>query len=209
MSVTINYFLFVFTSLFTIVNPFGVMPVYLSSTSHMTSKQSRQVARKAVIVAMLIMIGFALSGRLIFNFFNISLDGLRIVGGVLFFMVGYDMLQGKEARTKSISDDVDIDDVTISPLAIPSICGPGALTVSTVLAHETETNLHKFLFLVAIFCVGLSTYLLLLGSKKILSAIGKNGNKVFFRLMGLIIMMIAIEFFFKGLRPYVQKLLSV
>lgn len=206
---SINYFLYTFTSIFTIVNPFGVMPVYLSTTSHLDDSRSLRVARKSVTVAMLIMISFALGGRLIFNFFGISLDALRIVGGILFFMVGYDMLQGKEARTKSIEpEEIDIDAHAISPLAIPAICGPGALTVSTVLAQETNSNLHKGLFLIAILSVGLITFLLLLGSKRIMRAIGNNLNQVFFRLMGLIIMMIAIEFFFKGLKPYVSGLFN-
>ena len=209
MAEYLNYLLFAFTSIFTIVNPFGVMPVFLGATAGMDRVDAKKVAQKAVITAILIMLGFSLSGRLIFNFFSISVDALRIVGGILFFMVGYDMIQGKAARTKQLAEkNYDIDELAISPLAIPTICGPGAITVTTVLAQETEGNIQKILFIVAIASVGLITFLFLLGASKIMGAIGKNGNRVFFRLMGLIIMMVAIEFFFKGLKPYVQNLIQ-
>ncbi|MEJ2105089.1 MAG: MarC family protein, partial [Ignavibacteriaceae bacterium] len=93
--------LLAFTSIFTMVNPLGVIPVYTSMTSGIPTKEAKFVAIKAVITAMITLLLFAYSGRFIFEFFQISVNGLRVVGGIIFFMAGFDMLQARLIRTKS------------------------------------------------------------------------------------------------------------
>ncbi len=205
-----TYFLFTFTSLFTIVNPLGTVPVYSAFTNSVSRIQAIRVARTASFVAFLAMVLFALSGQLIFNFFNISIDGLKVVGGFLFFLTGYDMLQGKNSRTKMISkaERDEIEEFAITPLAIPMICGPGAITVTIVLIQEALTWQHKVILFFNFALVCVANFLFLIGSKQILNLLGRSGNKVFFRLMGLIIMMIAVEYFFRGLTPYFQKMFA-
>ncbi|MBK8202774.1 MAG: NAAT family transporter [Bdellovibrionales bacterium] len=190
----LTYFLYTFMSIFTIVNPLGTLPVYAAFTDSVKRDQAVRVARTASLVAFVLMILFALTGQFLFNFFSISIDGLRVVGGILLFLTGYDMLQGKNSRTKILSraERLEIEEFAITPLAIPMICGPGAITVVIVLIQEANSLVHKSI---------------LFGSKRILSLLGNSGNKVFFRLMGLIIMMIAVEYFFRGLTPYVQKII--
>lgn len=211
MHAHISYLLFAFTSLFTIINPLGAMPFYSSLVEDVDHKEARMIALKATTSAFIAMVLFALSGNVIFAFFNVSVDGLRIVGGVLFFVTGYDMLQGREARTKSVSaservSDQDIKIKAITPLAIPLICGPGTITVLTVLVQESQDWIQRsFIFLSALTICAL-TFFILVGSKRIMAFIGISGQKVFFRLMGLILMMIAVEFFFSGIRPYVRSL---
>jgi multiple antibiotic resistance protein len=205
----LSFFLFAFASLFTVVNPFGAMPVFASITSNSSKEKIRLMARKACFIAAVTMISFALLGDFLFKFFHVSIDGLRVVGGILFFITGYDMLQGKEARTKSI-DEEDKDrseDSIISPLAIPLICGPGAITASTVLAEAAKNTVQTVTVFFNIIFVCFLTYFFLVFSKRIMSLLGTSGNKVFFRLMGLIIMMIAIEFFFSGITPFLKKIL--
>lgn len=204
-----TFFLFAFASLFTVVNPFGAMPVFVGITSKSSPEKIRLLARKACIVAAVTMATFALLGDFLFDFFHVSIDGLRVVGGILFFITGYDMLQGKEARTKVI-DEEDKDrseDSTISPLAIPLICGPGAITASTVLAEGAKDGVQTFTVFFTIFLVCFLTFFFLVFSKRIMALLGSSGNKVFFRLMGLIIMMIAVEFFFGGITPYIKRII--
>lgn len=207
------YFLLAFTSLFTIVNPLGAMPYFSGLTDGQNSFEVRAIAKRASLSAFVAMVLFALSGEFIFKFFNVSIDGLRVVGGVLFFINGYDMLTGKESRVKALSateqsEAVDADSKVkaITPLAIPLICGPGTITVMTVMVQESEFMWKRgILFLCAgLICV--ATYYVLVGSRRIMALLGESGKKVFFRLMGLILMMIAVEFFFRGLTPYVQRL---
>ncbi|MCB0385037.1 MAG: MarC family protein [Bdellovibrionales bacterium] len=207
----LGYFLFVFTSIFTIVNPIGTMPVYAAFTESVDRRQAVRVARTAVLVAFAAMILFALTGKLVFNFFSISVDGLRVVGGVLFFITGYDMLQGKNSRIKKVThaEAAEIEEFAITPLAIPMICGPGTITVVIVQIQEAHSLIHKSILFTTFGLVSLATFLILISSKKLLALMGSSGSKVFFRLMGLILMMIAVEYFFKGLAPYVHKLLKI
>jgi multiple antibiotic resistance protein len=209
MKELLTYFLFTFTSVFTIVNPLGTMPVYAAITDSVDRDQAVRIARTAVLVAFVAMVLFALTGKVIFNFFNISIDGLRVVGGVLFFITGYDMLQGRGSRIKRLSpaETAEIEEYAITPLAIPMICGPGTITVTIVLIQEAQSFAQKSLLFGSFALVCVTTFVLLVGSKKILAIMGRSGSKVFFRLMGLILMMIAVEYFFKGLAPYIRKIL--
>ncbi len=211
MKAEIAYFLFAFTSIITVINPFSSMPMYLDITSWMSTQNARKYARKANVAAFLAMIIFALSGTYIFKLFNISINGLKLVGGVLFFIMGYDLLQGKKARTKStvkIDDTRDAFESAITPFGIPMICGPGALTVTTVLVQDAINYKLKTVFTLTLIVACLVNYIVLIFSKQILNFLGPSGNKVFFRLMGLILMMIAVEYFFDGLKHYVQIVLN-
>jgi multiple antibiotic resistance protein len=135
------------------------------------------------------------------------------VGGVLFFINGYDMLKGEESRTKNLSQSEkesfsDAKVKAITPLAIPLICGPGTITVMAVMIQESETIIQRGTLFLCAALICIATYYVLVGSQRIMELLGESGRKVFFRLMGLILMMIAVEFFFKGLTPYVHALLS-
>ncbi len=179
-----------------------------SLTAGLTQNDHKEIAKKASLVGFSTMLSFAFAGEFIFNFFGISVYGLKIVGGVLFFISGYDMLQGKESRTKSV-DTEDTDGhygTAISPLGIPTICGPGSITASTVLVKQSQGFIGVASVITAILIVGASTYLFLRNSRRLLRLIGPSGNKVFMRLMGLIIMMIAVEYFFSGLGHYTQQI---
>lgn len=189
------------------------MPVFSGMTEGEDLATTRFVARRACLAAFSAMVFFAFSGQFIFNFFNVSVDGLRVVGGVLFFIMGYDMLQGKESRTKTISPSErlgqqDLNVKAITPLAIPLICGPGTITVITVMMQETSSRIEEINLLLAAMLVCFISYFVLTGAKQIMNFIGESGQKVFFRMMGLILMMIAVEFFFTGLKPYISKLIS-
>jgi multiple antibiotic resistance protein len=191
----------------------GAMPFYSSLTQGTDLSFSRMIALRASLAAFCAMLFFAISGKFLFSFFNVSVDGLKIVGGVLFFINGYDLLQGKDSRTKTItaSEQMGLQDVkikAITPLAIPLIVGPGTITVMMVMMHESTSFTHRMLLFVAVVLVCLATFLVLTGAQRIMRVIGESGQKVFFRLMGLILMMIAVEYFFKGLKPYIHMLMS-
>jgi multiple antibiotic resistance protein len=153
-----------------------------------------------------------LTGQLIFKFFSISVDSLRVVGGVIFFMMGYDMLQARLVRVK-MDNPEEIksyaSDIAITPLAIPMICGPGAITNVIVLWEDASNPLLIFVLIAGISLVLLVTLLMLLGAGKIINYLGETGNKVLMRIMGLIVMVIAVEFFFSGLSPIIRRILSI
>lgn len=207
----VEYILYAFATLFSMVNPLGVMPVYTTMTAKLPSNEARQTALKAVIVAAITLVLFALTGKFIFDFFHISVNGLRIVGGVIFFMAGYDMLQARLIRTKTDKETTHefVDDISITPLAIPMIAGPGAMTVSIVLMNDAHTIPLKLILLGVIIFVLLITFLILISSRKIIKRLGESGNKVLTRIMGLIVMVIAVEFIFNGLKPIIRDILML
>lgn len=206
-----QFSLFAFTSLFTMVTPFGMIPLFTSITSQMPLHDVRKIAFKGVMTAFIIMVLIALAGNFIFDFFHISINGLKIVGGILFFMSGYDMVQAKLSRLKEEGQSFSefVNDFAITPLGIPIICGPGSITVTVVLFNDTRNVIEKLILFGVIIVVLLITYLLLVGSKKLLSFLGDNGNKVLMRIMGLIVMVIAVELMFAGLKPIVQDMITV
>lgn len=192
-----------FTSFFTLINPIGTMPVFMTMTKDLSDKDRTRTAQKASLVALLTIIGFAFSGQLMFKLFGISVNSFRMVGGIIFFIMGMDMLQARIGRVKIDDSEVKtyINDISITPLAIPMICGPGAITNSIVLMEDANTLTLKIILFASIFLVMLLTYLILFSSSKILRFMGETGKNVMMRLMGLIVMVIAVEFFFSGLKP--------
>lgn len=203
-----DFMLLAFTSFFTMVNPLGTIPVYTSLTGNLSSAEAKKVAYKAVITATLTLFLFAFAGKFIFNFFAISVNSLKVVGGIIFFMAGFDMLQARLIRTKQDNETTNqfVNDVAITPLAIPIICGPGAMTVSIVLYSEAVHWEQKLVVFGTIVVIMLITLIFLLSGRKIISFVGENGNKVLMRIMGLIVMVIAVEFLFSGLKPILQDI---
>ena len=211
MEDTLKFGLFCFVSLFAMVEPLGVMPMFISMTSGLTPARQRSVARRACLIAFLTLFLFAITGQLIFRFFGISVDSLKVVGGVIFFLIGYEMLQAKHTRTAfeegSEAEKEHGEDVALTPLGIPMIAGPGAIANVIVLWNEAGSPSRRIALLVGIGLVVFTTLIILLGARRVARFLGENGNKVLLRLMGLITMVIAVEFFFSGLTPIVQKMI--
>ncbi|MCK4562377.1 MAG: NAAT family transporter [Flavobacteriaceae bacterium] len=207
-----TFAILVFTSFFTLINPLGTMPIFMSMTSTLSNDKRKNTAKKASIVAFFTIIAFAFSGQVLFKFFGISVNSFRIVGGVIFFAMGWDMLQARLGSIKHTDDedkiDAYVDDISITPLAIPMICGPGAITNAIILMEGSDTLTKKIILIVVIFSVLLLTYLILIGASKITDKLGETGNKVMMRLMGLIVMVIAVEFFFSGLKPILLSIIN-
>jgi len=204
--------LFAFVSLFAVVEPLGIMPIFTSMTSTLTPREQRSVARRAVLIAFLTLLLFAFLGQLIFKFFGISVNSLKIVGGVIFFMIGYEMLQAKLTKTaydeKQSPEDFG-KDIAMTPLGIPMIAGPGAIANIIVLWHASDDSLFKKIaVLVSLTLVMALTLLVLLFARRVSRFLGDSGNKVLLRLMGLITMVIAVEFFFSGLKPIVRDMMA-
>ena len=207
----LEFSIMAFASLFTMMNPIGVIPVYISLTSHLSPKAAKRVAFKAVITGLITLVLFAVAGKFIFDFFAITIHSLRVVGGIIFFIAGYDMLQARLNRTKSNEEErfEENKDVAISPLGIPLITGPGAMTVAIVLYNDaTDISLKIALFAIIFLLMGI-VLASLLGGRHILRFLGENGNKVLMRIMGLIVMVIAVEFMFTGLTPIIRKMLMI
>jgi multiple antibiotic resistance protein len=211
MNDVVAFGLFCFVSLFAMVEPLGVMPVFIAMTGRLSPREQRSVARRATLIAYLTLLLFAFAGPLIFRFFGISVNSLKVVGGVIFFIMGYEMLQAR--LTKIAYDEKSPQDygkdVALTPLGIPMICGPGAIANVIVLWNEAGADVAKTsALLAALTLVMVLTLIFLLGARRVSRFLGEDGNKVLLRLMGLITMVIAVEFFFGGLKPIVREMIE-
>lgn len=217
MNNSFEFALICFTSLFAMINPFGIIPVFKPMTAGMSHADAKAIARRACLVAFLILLVFAVAGKFLFDFFGISINSLKIVGGIIFFMLGYELLQAKFSKMKYdnvrlAKDRVEFEDhskdIAITPLAIPILCGPGAIANVIILMHEGSSIPQKISLLGAILAVMLINYFGLVGANRLLDLLGDSGNKVMMRIMGMIVMVIAVEFFLSGARPVLIDILS-
>lgn len=210
MNELFSFGLLCLTSFFTLINPISIMTIFITMTSQMDAAHRNRTARKASFAALITLLVFAFSGQLLFRFFGISVDSFRVVGGVIFFLIGMDMLQARLTKTKVSDSEIKsyVNDISITPLAIPMICGPGAITNGIVLMEDATTIGKKIVFAAAVLAVITLTYLILLSSSKIVKILGETGINVMMRLMGLILMVIAVEFLFAGLRPFLISVIT-
>ncbi len=199
-----------FATFFAIINPISTIPVFMTMTSNLDALHQRRTARKALIAAFLTMVGFAFSGDYLFNFFHLSADSFRIVGGIIFFQMGSEMLQARISRVKLEEEDIKeyVTDISITPLGIPMLCGPGAITNSIVQMQDAATVEKKGILIAMIAAVCVVSYLILSASSTLSKLLGETGNKVLLRLMGLIMMVMAVEFFLSGFRPIFKSLMA-
>ncbi|ANQ50662.1 MarC family protein [Flammeovirga yaeyamensis] len=208
MKEAITYGLLAFTSFFTLINPVGIMPVFMTITNQLEKDERKRTALRATLIAYCFLIFFAISGQSLFKFFGISIDSLRVVGGIIFFLVGFDMLQARLGSVKVTKDEIHeyANDVAITPLAIPIICGPGSIANAIILMDNAGDSPYKMgALFIAITLVLAITCLSLLGASPIMKVLGDTGNKLMLRLMGLIVMVMAVEFLFAGLGPLIHR----
>ncbi len=186
------------------------MPIFMTMTADLDQEQRTKTAKKASIIAFLTILFFAFSGQLLFNFFGISVNSFRIVGGVIFFLMGMDMLQARLGKVKLIDSEIKtyVNDISVTPLAIPMICGPGAITNAIVMMEDAGSIQKKLVLLFSVLAVILVTYAILYSASRIIKFLGETGINVMMRLMGLIVMVIAVEFFFSGLKPILAEMIK-
>lgn len=203
------YALLCFTSFFTLTNPLGTMPVFLTMTNGMDEQERQRIVKRATIASFVTLLVFTFSGQLLFKFFGISTDGFRIAGGIIIFAIGYDMLQAKYASAKLKKEEIKtyVNDISITPLAIPMMCGPGAIAQGIILMEDAHTYAMKGTLIAMIAVVYFITYLILRASTRLVKVLGETGNNVMMRLMGLILMVIAVECFVGGARPILIDIL--
>ncbi len=207
----LKFAVYAFTALFSIVNPIGAIPVFGSMTLNIERTEVKTIAFKATILATATMLAFAVLGELILKFFGISIASFKIAGGIIFFMMGHDMLQARISKTKMTKEEEKAysDDIAITPLAIPMLCGPGAITTVIVLMGEARDFTTKIVVIAIILLIGLTTYLSLVSGKKLLALLGESGGKIVLRLMGLIVMVIAVEYITSGVQTKFREIFKI
>jgi len=211
MDTIIPYALLCFTSFFTLTNPLGTMPVFLTMTNGLSDDERKHIIKRATIVSVVILIAFTLCGQFLFKFFGISTNGFRIAAGFIILKIGYDMLQARYSSAKLKDDEIKayVNDISITPLSIPMLCGPGAIANGIILMSDATTWELKATLIITIIVVYGISYVILRLSTRLVRIIGETGNNVMMRLMGLILMVIAVECFVGGLKPILIDIIQM
>lgn len=198
----LDFFLKAFVTIFVIVDPPGNIPLFIALTEQASSDETESISKKATLIAALLLIFVALTGNLILDVFRITLDGLRIAGGILLFVISIDILLGERRKRSYVErgrESIDTDSLATFPIALPLYTGPGAITAAIVLYSTAGTPLLKSL---VIFSIVL-TYLIVRITHKfrngIVAVLGRSGSNIIARLMAIFIAAIAVEYFFAGL----------
>lgn len=198
-----RFALVTFTSVLFIVDPVAAIPTYLVITQQETPAERRRTARRACIAMTVLLVVFAATGTMLFQAFGITLPAFRTAGGLILWFVAMDMLHG-ERRTQEGRDEVYEgqikEDVALTPLAIPMLAGPGAISTAIVLAGQARGLVQTVVVYVSIVLTGLISYLSLRLGEPLLGRLGKTGIRVVTRIMGLILAAVAVQFVFSGVR---------
>lgn len=211
MSSSLLPFAFIcFTSFFTLTNPLGTMPIFLTMTQGMDNTQRNQIVKRATIISFMTLLAFTVCGQFLFKFFGISTNGFRIAAGIIILKIGYDMLQARFTHTKLKDEEIKAyaNDISITPLSIPLLCGPGAIANGIMLMDDADNWQMMAILFGSIALIYLLTYFILRASTKLIDIIGETGNNVMMRLMGLILMVIAVECFVGGVKPILTEIIK-
>ena len=203
---TLMPFAFVcFASFFTLTNPLGTMPVFLTMTKGLDEEQRAQIVKRATLISFFTLLAFTFTGQFLFSFFGISANGFRIAAGIIILKIGYDMLQARFTNTKLSDEEIRTyaNDISITPLSIPMLCGPGAIANGIMLMDQADTFEMQAILVGMIGLIYLLSYVILRASSRLTPVLGETGLNVMMRLMGLILMVIAVECFVGGLKPII------
>ncbi|MEI8004241.1 MAG: NAAT family transporter [Methanothrix sp.] len=196
------YFVYSFTMIFVTVSPIEATLVFVALTTTMNSEERCRIYRRTTLVAFAVAILFSLTGDAVLRLFGITVDSLRVAGGILLFLMAIDMLQGARQQNKvtdaELLDANSREDVSIFPLAIPLLTGPGLVTTVIVSMGMADSITKKGLLLLAIVLTFLATFAILKFSVYIDRALGITGIMVITRVMGLILGAIAVNFVATG-----------
>jgi len=193
-----------FTTLFIIIDPPGLAPLFIALTQGMTNAQRRAISLRACLVAGALMLVFLFLGEAVLHFVGITIPAFRIAGGVLLFLTALDMLfQRRQARRQENADqgaEEHHDDPSVFPLALPLIVGPGAITTIILLASRAETG-TDFAAITGVMAANLVlVFLTFLIAPMIERVLGRVGINIVTRVLGMLLAALAVQFILDGLR---------
>ncbi len=202
-SAYVRFSLLALSSIFFLVDPFAALPTFLAVTAGSDHHRRRRIAWKASLTALIFLSAFAVAGQYIFKMFGITLPAFEIAGGVILLLIGLDMLEAKRSATQEASGDTEAaaskEDAGIVPLGIPMLAGPGAIASVMVLVGQAQNRWQMVAILASIFITAAISYLVLGNSDKVARALGDTGIRILVRIMGLLLVALAVQYFVNGM----------
>jgi multiple antibiotic resistance protein len=191
-----------FCSIFFLVDPFAAVPPFLAMTDQADSAARRRMAGRAAWTCFLVLSLFAISGTFIFKMFGITLAAFEIAGGIILLLIGLEMMQARRSTQEGVNETEEgahKEDIGITPLGIPLLAGPGAISTVMVLMGASPTWQHAIPIFVAIAVTSLASYLILASADRVRKRMGETGIRIMMRIMGLLLTAIAVQFVINGL----------
>ena len=211
LNIELQYLIFCLSTLFAVINPLGITPIFVAMTEKYDSETRSKIARKGIITGSMILIVFTLLGSIIFQFYGITVEAFQIMGGVIFFRSGMRMLDAKVGRSRTTESEreefKDTDEIAISPIGVPLITGPGAITGVVILSGKAPTNFSVLVLLFSVIFSMFIFYFILKAGNYIGQKIGIAGMRVIERMMGLILMVIAVQFIINGIETIANRII--
>ncbi|MFV0644721.1 MAG: MarC family protein [Sphingomonadaceae bacterium] len=201
----IDLFISAFITLFVVIDPPGCAPIYAGLVTRASKQQQRSMAIRAAMIAMVILVVFALFGEALLKALHIELDSFRIAGGIMLFLIALDMVferrtQRREERAEKVIANPEIEDVSVFPMAMPMLAGPGAIaSVMLLMARAQGTN-QTLIILAALAAVMVITAIALILATPLMSLLGAKVEAVITRLLGVLLAALATQFIIDGLR---------
>jgi multiple antibiotic resistance protein len=191
------------SSIFFLVDPFAAIPAFLAITAGADRQRQKRMARRGALTCFIVLTTFALAGKLIFRMFGITLPAFEIAGGVILLLIGIDMIEARRSPTQESSDETAEatakDDAGIVPLGIPMLAGPGAISSVMILVGQALKFWELMVVLGAISLTAWVSYLVLNGADRLRRIMGETGIRILVRIMGLLLVALAVQFFVNGL----------
>ena len=193
------------SSIFFLVDPFAAIPSFLAITESADPVRRKRMARKGALTCFIVLTGFALGGQLLFRMFGITLPAFEVAGGLILLLIGLDMLEAKRSPTQETHGDAEEatakEDAGIVPLGIPMLAGPGAISSVMVLVGQVPSILHWEMgaILGSIAVTSLVSYWVLAAAGRVRRVMGDTGIRILVRVMGLLLVALAMQFFVNGL----------
>ena len=199
----VRFSLLALSSIFFLVDPFAAIPSFIAITAGADAARRRRMAAKASVTCFIVLTSFALAGQLIFRMFGITLPAFEIAGGFILLLIGIDMLEAKRSPTQESSDEAaeasQKEDAGIVPLGIPMLAGPGAISSVMVLVGQAPDKWHMLAILGSIAITAAISYGVLSGADRLRRVLGETGIRILVRIMGLLLVALAMQFFVNGL----------
>ena len=198
----VRFSLLALSSIFFLVDPFAAIGSFLAITAGADAPRRKRMARKAAVTCFIVLTSFALAGTLIFRMFGITLPAFEIAGGIVLLLIGIDMLEAKRSPTQESSGETEEaaskEDAGIVPLGIPMLAGPGA--ISSVMVLVGQANHREMVAIVAAIAItAFVSYWVLAGAEGVRRVMGETGIRILVRIMGLLLMALAVQFFVNGM----------
>src|SRR5215469_6549956 len=202
-SAYVRFSVLALSSIFFLVDPFAALPTFLAVTAGVNAQRRRKMAWKASVTALVVLSAFAIAGQYIFKMFGITLPAFEIAGGIILLLIGLDMLEAKRSATQESSEEASEaaskEDAGIVPLGIPMLAGPGAITSGMVLVGQAQTKWQMAAILVSIFVTPVVCYLVLGNWDRVARKLGETGIRILVRIMGLLLVALAVQYFVNGI----------